>query len=136
MVRLDVELVAVEPVGDLVYVEGRGVEGVQVALYLPPATLRGIAAAAGMRVSIALELPAAAAPQPLRERMGRPVTATPRSASPPPTGGPAGAPPRSDASAAILSLLGKPSAGDGLGERDVDDEMDALLGRMTRGPGN
>lgn len=149
-VRLDLELTTIEPAGDMVYLEGRAADGAQVALYVSPVALRGSSLAAGQHVSIVLELPAAtsAAPPPLRERMARsavagaPATArasaTPRAATtaaPPTAAPPTGGTPRS-ASDAILSLLGKPSAGTGLGERDVDDEMDALLGRMNRGPGN
>lgn len=48
----------------------------------------------------------------------------------------AGAPARNDTSATLLSfVLGTPGADAGI-ERDVADEMDALLGRKKRGPGN
>jgi hypothetical protein len=161
MLRLEVELTNVDAVGDLVYVEGRAADGTQLALYALPATLRGSTVAPGTRMIVTLELPAAgaSAPPALRERMNRAgapagAAAAPRAASTQAAGGSpraatqaTGGPPRAATSApptnagggarnttdAILSLLGKSDAGSGLGERDVDDEMDALLGRKSRG---
>lgn len=164
MLRLDLEVTTIEPAGDMVYIEARAPGGAQVALYLPPSALVGVSLTVGQRVPLALELPASAkqaAPPPLRERMSRsPATAStsaagaagaaPRSA-PTTTRATSTAPPaaradapnasgaslRPDPSATILSaMLGTPgTTGAGL-ERDVDDEMDALLGRKKRGPGN
>lgn len=160
MLRLEVELTNVDAGGDLVYLEGRAADGTQLALYAPPASLRGSTVAAGVRMTVTLELPAAGATAPpaLRERMARAgapagAAGAPRAASTQAAGGSprtattaAGGPPRAATSAAppsgaggssttdaILSLLGKTDAGSGLSERDVDDEMDALLGRKSRG---
>lgn len=167
-IRLDVELTTVDPAGETVYVEGRAPDGTQIALYLLAASVRGSALAAGKRVTVTLELPAAATAPPgpsLRERMGRASAATSGAASGtaasgapvaaaatsagangPAAGGAVGtrATPMTSARTsaapaarsteaasagrtdAILSfMLGKPSADV---ERDIDDEMDALLG--------
>lgn len=177
VLRLDVEVTAVDPAGDMVFVEGRAPDGTQLAVILSATLLRGSALAPGQRVQVTLELPSATttapAPAPsLRERMTRPATsgapatartaaqAAPRAATStaPPSRGveapsagqaapraapavrgsdaSAGAPARNDTSATLLSfVLGTPSADAGI-ERDVADEMDALLGRKKRGPGN
>lgn len=123
--RLDVELTTVEPAGAWTFVEGRAADGAQIALYLAAESLRGSALAAGQRVALTLELPAAttAAPPPLRERMARPAAAAPKAAASP------------EPEAALISSIFGERAPVADHERDIDDEMDALFGRMKRGSG-
>ena len=141
-IRLDMELTTLDATGALVYVEAHAASGAQVGLYLTPETAAQLGAlAAGQRLALTLELPAQAAAPSLRERMQptRAASPTPRSAAtattPPLARSSATTTPptRTDHSAAFMaSILGKPS-GENVIERDIDDEMDALLGRKKSG---
>lgn len=145
-VKLDIEIIATErQAGDLLFVEGRAGDGSQAAFYLRVSTLGGELPQVGQRLALGLS-PAgiAAGGQPsLRERMqgGRPVTTAPGTAAraggtPPliaartPTGAP------QDASGMLLSSIlgntGNTPTSAAVSERDVEDEMNALLGPPRR----
>lgn len=126
--RIDLEVVTVErQSGDLLFIEGRTGDGNQAAFYLRLAALGGEAPQVGQR--LALSLTAAQAAPSLRERMQAPRT----QASPPLTmaRSQATAPQRQDATGELLAgILGTTTSlmRAAVGERDVDDELNALLG--------
>ena len=129
--KFDLEIVTIERQGsDLVYVEGRAISNdAQAAFFFQPQQL-GELPQPGQRVTLTLTGAVAAAPS-LRERMQPPKTATTN--TPPTTAArsqtTAGS--RQDASGLLLAgILGNTSTS--MPERDVDDEMNALLGPPRR----
>ena len=116
--RLELEISAVDPSGDMVFVEARGPGGVQVGLMVAAASFP---VKVGQRLSVALETPTSAAPS-MRERMGRSASSATANTAPPATTR------TTDQSDLVLSaILGSSPSAER--ERDVEDEMDALLGR-------
>lgn len=141
-VRMEVEIAVVERQGaDSLFVEGRTSDGGQAAFLLRVSSLGGELLLIGQTLSITLSTPpSAVAGSSLRDRMQRPVAsgsnnnAGARPNNPPlstaraPTGA------SQDASGLLLSsILGNtPSTGAAVSDRDVQDEMNALLGPPRR----
>jgi hypothetical protein len=141
--RIDLEVVTVERLGgDLLYIEGRTSDGNQAAFNLRAAVFDGAAPQVGQRLALTLTAAQAAAPS-LRERMqasrvqmAPSQSAAPQTAAPPLTAARASsAAPRQDTTGGLLAgILGNnisPMRA-AVGERDVDDELNALLGPPRR----
>jgi hypothetical protein len=141
-VQLDIEITATErQAGDLVFVEGRASDGSQAAFYLRVSALGGQLPQVGQHLALTVSSVVAAsagAPATLRERMqgGRPVTtagAAWPSSAPPMTATRAPTSVAQDPSGMLLSsILGNTPTGAAISERDVEDEMNALLGPPRR----
>lgn len=115
--RTEIEITAVDPSGDMVFVEGRGPGGVQLGLLVAAGSLP---ARVGQRIAVSIEVVTQAAAPSMRERMTRPTaTADPRAAA-------AGAPAQNRTDVVLSAILGVSPGAER--ERDVDDEMDALFG--------
>ncbi len=135
-VRIDLEIVTTERQGsDILFIEGRASDGTQAAFYLRLASLGSEPPQSGQRLTLTLSGTQATAPS-LRERMQAPraATTTPPTATATTARSSAATAPQQDASGMLLaSIIGTTSTTSAsFGERDVDDEMDALLGPPRR----
>lgn len=140
--RIDLEVVTVERQGGELFIEGRTSDGNQAAFNLHAAAFDGAAPQVGQRLALTLTSAQAAAPS-LRERMqasraqaSPSQSAAPQTAAPPLTAARASsAAPRQDATGGLLAgILGNSNSPmrAAVGERDVDDELNALLGPPRR----